>query len=374
MNAYFEFLLVFLLLFALVFVLAYLPGVFVAKKWGKQNLIFLVSFGLMYPLEVIYGNGNTKTSFAWSIGFIYLSFNIYLLLCDKIKLWGKLLNAIIDFVLCSLTLFASSCIVAFVDNLPIKDVILEKFQDGSYSFTPGYLYEIISNSAVFSLIIINFKYIHQHLLNKWEKRQKEKVSALKLQKKNIEIQFEILQAKVNPHFLYNSLNSIAGLATVDSEKTRQMALALSRFFRYSMNREQEMMITVEQETEIIKTYLEIEKIRFGDKLDYNIEILNNTKSCKIPKMLLLPIVENCMKHGMTGNPEALKVDISCSRSDTTLTISIKDNGTPFPKDIIPGYGIQSVYDKLDLLFPGEYNVELETHSEKDFRIHLNQST
>lgn len=370
MNAYFEYLSVFLLLFALIYVLSYLPGIFVKRKWIKQNLIFLLSCCLMYLFEVSYGREIVNISYRWSIGAIFLVFNIYLLISDRIKRGGKILNVLLDFVLCSFTLFASSCIVAYADDLPVKKVILQRFEDGSYSFIPGYLHEMIRSSIVFSLIIINFKYIHLYILNKWEERQKKKVGQLKLQKKNIEMQFEALQAKVNPHFLYNSLNSIAGLASVDSDKTRQMALALSRFFRYSMNREQEMLIAAEQEAEMIETYLEIEKIRFGDRLNYNIEMPDNIKSYKIPRMLILPVVENCIKHGMNGNVVSVNIDISFFMTDAAFTISIKDNGAPFPEDIIPGYGIQSVYDKLDLLFPGKYNIELETYPEKDFRIHL----
>ena len=149
-----------------------------------------------------------------------------------------------------------------------------------------------------------------------------------------------------------------------------MALALSRFFRYSMNREQEMMITVEHEVEMTETYLEIEKIRFGDNLNYYISVPDNVKKYKIPRMILQPIVENCIIHGMKGHAESLKVEIIFSLSGATLSISIKDNGTPFPDDFIPGYGIQSVYDKLDLLFPGKYNVELSTIPEKDFKIEI----
>ena len=85
------------------------------------------------------------------------------------------------------------------------------------------------------------------------------------------LNWKLFMLKINPHFLYNSLNTIAGLALVDGEKTRQMALALSRFFRYSINKEQTNLICVSEEIEMINTYLDIEKIRFGNQLDYKIE-------------------------------------------------------------------------------------------------------
>jgi two-component system, LytTR family, sensor kinase len=276
-------------------------------------------------------------------------------------------------MLCVLTLFASTCIVAVLDGFPIKEVVHQRFEDGSYIFRPGHLQYMISSSIGFSLLIIPFKYIYLYMLDQLEKRQRNRINNLESQKKNVELRFDALQAKVNPHFLYNSLNSIAGLATVDGDKTRQMALALSRFFRYSMNREQEMLITVEQEAEMIETYLEIEKIRFGDKLTYRVEITDDAKPLSIPRMLLQPIVENSIKHGMKGNITLLNVEIVFAMSDSALIISVKDDGTPYDDNFIAGYGIQSVYEKLDLLFPGKHHIEISTDSEKVFRISLAQT-
>ncbi len=368
MNVYFEFLSVFLLIFALGCTLAYLPGVLKMRPLFKRNLIFLISTVLVCVL----GN-SIHTSYIWSLCFICLMFNIYSLLTDKRKNPRKILHAVVDYIVCSLIIFLSTCIVAMIDNIPIKHIILERFEDGSYTFTPGYLYEMITTSIIWALIVVNYKYIYFYLLHEWEERQNRKFTQLQSQKRNIETQFEALQAKVNPHFLYNSLNSIAGLATVDGEKTRQMALALSRFFRYSMNREQEVMTTLKEEAEMIRTYLEIEEIRFGKLLSYRIELPSEFESYKIPRMLLQPIVENCIKHGMKGNITELAIHISFSISDTSLILSVKDNGMTFPKDFIPGYGIQSVYEKLNLLYPHNYKVEINTEPEKDFRICLYQT-
>lgn len=368
MNAYFEFLFVFLLLFVSTCTLAYLPGVLKIRGFWKRNLLFLISAALICLLA-----DSIKTSYALSSCFIYVLFNVYAFWIEKRRSTRKVLYAIVDFLVCFLTLFLSSYIVAVIEEIPIMKIIHERFEDGSYSFSPGHLDDMISISGLFALLILNYGYSYSYLLNKWEERQNRKFTQLQSQKRNIETQFEALQAKVNPHFLYNSLNSIAGLATVDGEKTRQMALALSRFFRYSMNREQEVMHTLNEEAEMIKTYLEIEQIRFGDRLSYTLELPQEIESHKIPRMLLQPIVENCIKHGMKGNITELIIHISFAASDATLTLSVKDNGMPFSKDFIPGYGIQSVYEKLNLLYPHHYNVELITEPEKDFRVYLYQT-
>lgn len=367
MNAYFEFILVFLLIFALGYTLIYLPGIIKIKDIFKRNLVFCSSALLTCFLL----DAQPKVSYLWALCFIYFMFNVYSLFTQQRQRSFKIRYALIDFILCSLTLLASAAIIAFTDGLPITKVIHERFEDGSYTFTPGYSDEMITNSIVYTLIIINYKYIYYYLLARWERKQNRKLEHLQIQNKNIETQFDALQAKVNPHFLYNSLNSIAGLATVDGEKTRQMAIALSRFFRYSMNKEQEILITLKDEAGMIQTYLEIEKIRFGNSLNYIIELPQEIESRKIPRMILQPIVENSIKHGMKGEITTLTIHVSFSIINDILTLSVKDNGMPFPTDFLPGYGIQSVYKKLDLLYPNQYEVELNTGSEKDFKIMIN---
>lgn len=367
MVTYFEILFLFLLIFALLCGLAYMP-VITINKWAKANTVFPITVLLVFIFK---RSEFSNLSYIFAFGFILVAFNLYLLLVSFINPRRKRLRIILDFIYCGLTLFASSCIIAYMDDIPIKPIIFETFSDGGYTFSPGYFYEMISNSLIFSAIIICFRYIYIYLIRKWKDVQKLRIYKIESEKKSIETQFEALQAKVNPHFLYNALNSIAGLATVDGVETREMSLALSNFFRYSMNREQQVMTTVENEIEMIKTYLKIEQIRFSDRLSYTINVSDDAAFYQMPRMLILPIVENSIKHGMRNDRTPLLIDISFTLNDTSLIISIKDNGVPFPKDIvISGFGIKSVYDKLDLLFPSKYSVELITIPQKEFRISL----
>ena len=202
MNLYTEFLVAFMLVFAVGYTLAYLPGMLKMKAIYKRNLLFLVSVGLVLQL----GNG-LKLSYLWAVGFIFLIFNLYLFYTNKRRNLLKVYYAVIDFIVCALTLFLSACIVAEMDDIPIKQVVHQRFPDGSYTFSPGYLDEMIVLSIILSLLIVNYKYLYIYLLKKWEERQNRKYRNLQYQKRNIETQFEALQAKVNPHFLYNSLNT-----------------------------------------------------------------------------------------------------------------------------------------------------------------------
>lgn len=361
-----NFLTEFIFFLGVVYALFYLSTLLRKRVWIRQNLIFIISLILVLN----FGREEFGPSLKIPLGIIWLVLNAYLLIPAKIKK-RKLLFVLIDFVIFAFTFFLSAYIIAIMDDIPLKDVIHERFENGDYSFSPGYLDDIAFFAIRISFWIVFSKYSFLFLMEKWEKRQSHKIKNLETEKKNIESQFESLQAKVNPHFLYNSLNSIAGLATVDGEKTRQMALALSRFFRYNMNREQEIMVTLEEEAEMISTYLEIEKIRFGDKLDYQINLPGGVGQFTLPRMLLQPIVENAVKHGLKDDCESLSIEITFTPSEKGLTISIEDDGAPFPDDFMPGYGIRSVYEKLDLLYPDNYKVELLTSPEKVFTIHIN---
>lgn len=239
-----------------------------------------------------------------------------------------------------------------------------------YMFSPGRLYDLSTRTIpVLGLILFIAKNMGNYIqISRKSHKQKKELEDTQLHKALAEAQLNALSAKVKPHFLYNALNSIAGLAIEDGEKTRKMALALSRFFRYSCNREQQSTSSLEKEIEVISTYLEIEKIRFGERLSYSFSIDPETKKLHIPYFLLQPIVENCIKHGTSENKISLTIEIISQYINHHLVLYIRDNGIPFPANLIPKYGLSSIYDKLDVIYPNRYEVEIHNHPYKEVMI------
>lgn len=180
-----------------------------------------------------------------------------------------------------------------------------------------------------------------------------------------------LQSKVNPHFLYNSLNSIASLAKQDPAKTEKMTLALSKFYRYSTNRKDRIWSTIKEEIELIKNYLAIEKIRFGDQLIYEINCSDHLKKLAIPHFLLQPLVENAIKYGYSEAEECIHVKIDIGQTDSDLIMKIIDTGDPFTEDINLGYGLESVQQKLKLCFPDRHQIDFVSKPQKAIVITLN---
>lgn len=222
-----------------------------------------------------------------------------------------------------------------------------------------------------SLFLLAISQFLRYSFEIWDKNKAQKALNLTRLKRELNLaQLETLQTRINPHFLYNSLNSIAGLALTDGENTRKMALSLSRFFSYCTDKNATYLIPVGEEAEIIKTYLDIEKIRFGERLDYNITLEKESEKFLIPRLLLQPLVENSVKHGMQGQQDKLCIHIYAQKTAGGIQIGVEDNGSPFPDDLIPGFGLKNTYDKLDILFPGNYEIELRNAPKKEIRIRL----
>ncbi|MEA5425195.1 sensor histidine kinase [Arcicella lustrica] len=197
------------------------------------------------------------------------------------------------------------------------------------------------------------------------KMTEQEYQLLQLNDLKIRAELEALEAKINPHFLYNSLNSIASLVHDDPDKAEHMVLNLSKFYRYSTGRSQEHYDTLENELEIVKTYLEIEKIRFDERLIYTVEFEDEAfRKYKIPRFLLQPIIENAIKHGISKIAGQGVLKIKVSKEKENLNIKIFDNGVPFPDNIFSGYGLKSIQDKLRLLSGETASMELTNSPEK----------
>jgi two-component system LytT family sensor kinase len=169
-------------------------------------------------------------------------------------------------------------------------------------------------------------------------------------------ELEALQAKINPHFLYNALGAIADLSLTDGVRAREMTLSLADLFRYSLNYAGDNYATVEEELQLSSLYLRIEQIRFENKLQYEVNFDTAANNFRVPRFLLQPLLENAVKHGLKVTDRITSIRIDIATIPDGISIAVGDNGSPFPDELVPRYGLQSVFDKLDLLFPGNYEV------------------
>ncbi|NQU88497.1 MAG: histidine kinase [Mariniphaga sp.] len=219
----------------------------------------------------------------------------------------------------------------------------------------GYINESLSPSIISAISLslfaafIRLFFIYLNHRTQSFINQKD-VELAKMKELKNQTELNALHSRINPHFLYNSLNSIASLVHTDAGKTETMATSLFELFRYSINKEDKTYVRVEEELEMVRKYLEVEKIRFGEKLNYEIKTDENATDNQIPKFLIQPLVENAIKHGSTKITDQGKLKIEVKQDGKDLIITIYDNGPDFPKELISGYGLQNLHDKLQILY------------------------
>ncbi|QNK64127.1 histidine kinase [Pedobacter sp. PAMC26386] len=199
------------------------------------------------------------------------------------------------------------------------------------------------------------------------KLREKNINMLQLSQMKTQAELATLQSKINPHFLYNSLNAIASLIHEDPDKAERMTIQLSKLFRYSINQNQESLVTVQEEMEIVSTYLDIERVRFGDRIDFVIAVDQELSNDKIPRFLIQPLVENALKHGLKDVADHALLRIEIRKTDKII-ISVIDNGIPFPDELETGYGLQSTYEKLQLLYNHDYELQIINQPVKQIKI------
>ena len=174
-----------------------------------------------------------------------------------------------------------------------------------------------------------------------------------------EAQLQMLRYQINPHFLFNSLNSIQALMYKNTALADEMLTEFSEFLRYTLEIKNELYVNLEDEIDIISKYLYIEKIRFQERLKYNVEISDNTRKIKILSFILQPFVENAIKHGFKSKQEILNIHIKSIILEGSLIITIRNSGKWICSDEQTGIGIENVRSRLENAYPGKHFLSIE---------------
>lgn len=166
-----------------------------------------------------------------------------------------------------------------------------------------------------------------------------------------ESELSSLKSQINPHFLFNSLNSISSLTMISPDKAQEMVINLSEFLRYSLSNKEETLTTFEVELKNLERYLKIEKIRFGNRLQVEQQVNDNSRNLLIPGLLMQPIVENAIKYGVYESTEASNILIESSEIDNMLEVRVSNEYDP---DYLvkkgAGIGIRNVSSRLKIIY------------------------
>ncbi len=170
-------------------------------------------------------------------------------------------------------------------------------------------------------------------------------------------QLQMLRYQLNPHFLFNSLNSIQALIYEDPECADRMLIKLSEFLRYTLRNQERLLIPLAEEVKIVEEYLSLERVRFPDRLRYSINVSDEAAEREVVAFILQPFIENAIRHGMKSSPEFLEITVNASITNRKLTIEIKNNGEWIDSED-EGIGIRNVFERLQNAFPGQYSLNI----------------
>jgi len=221
----------------------------------------------------------------------------------------------------------------------------------SSEFITGVLTHVIVFGIVFAIPIIYFFVSRDKMAESEKQIASEKIKRLSMEKETAMTTLRLLQAQIEPHFLFNTLSNVISLFDIDVDKAKQMLIDLNEYLRISLQRTRQEMITLDQELELVRRYLDIFKIRMGDRLSYRIQNKTGDTTILFPPLIIQPLVENSIKYGIEPDVSGGSINIDCQIQNNVLEIVISDTGKGLDDDTNKaGIGINNVSQRLETIY------------------------
>ncbi len=224
---------------------------------------------------------------------------------------------------------------------------------------------IFGGYALYTIYVVFFYAVNYYNGFKEKLRSEGKLKALVK-----EAELHALKSQINPHFLFNSLNSISSLTMTDPGKAQEMVINLSQLMRYSLKHDQNEKVTFKQELENNKLYLHIEKVRFGKKLNPSFDVDEKSQNAEIPNMILQPLYENAIKYGVYEATEPVDVKTIGTMTENGLEVIISNTYDP---NVLSkkgeGIGLRNIRERLQIIYgnPGLLKI---SDNKKEFKVTL----
>lgn len=217
------------------------------------------------------------------------------------------------------------------------DVIVgEKFIVFSKWFDSFFIYWVLL------AVIYSFEY--------YKSFNENRIKATQLEAKLAQAELDALKMQLQPHFLFNTLNAISVLVHKDPESADEMITRLSDLLRHTLDKFGQKKVTFKEEIEFIKSYLDIQKIRYKDRLSVEMNIVSETIDLEVPALILQPVIENSIKHGVEPASKQILISISSFINEKYLIIEVEDNGQGLNESINEGTGIRNIKARLEQMY------------------------
>jgi hypothetical protein len=216
------------------------------------------------------------------------------------------------------------------------------------------------NAKVFPFLVVVFFSLMLRISNRWQQTEKEKINS----------ELSYLKAQINPHFLFNTLNSIYSLAIQKSDETPLAVVKLSGMMRYVLSESANDFVALDKEINYIQNYIDLQKIRFGESLPVSFSVSGSLANKRIAPLILIPFIENAFKHGVNAEEESeIKIEISVKDHILYLSVFNKKVIVFISEENRSGIGVENTKNRLQLLYPRQHHLEIRDEPE-DYLVNL----
>ncbi len=333
-----------------------------ARSWlrGAPEATFRATKLNLWPLEMLW----------WLFIPIILLVQKRLTRLDRQWLWAVGLHGLLALAITGLFIVAQAARLIVVNHLPVSFLPVV-VRDLRWMYGWNYLPALVYVALILALYAFSF-------YREWRAGQRLtgqlQVANAQLETRLVRARLDALKMQLHPHFLFNTLNSITSL--IRNNRTREaedIVAGLGQLLRRSLDHRQEAMDTLERELDFLRRYFEIERIRFQDRLKVEFDIDPKCLRAQVPSMLLQPLAENAMKHGISRDPSARLLRISAARDGTRLVLTVYNDGPPLPRDdaeLNRGIGLQNSFARLSMLYGDEARLWLRDHPPQGVRAEI----
>ena len=319
------------------------PAYYLSGKHIITDFFYTIIISTAIALALAMTNPSTH----FFVSFI-MSQSFGLTICTIILLMFRVFKPRRWLTLILITFTAVGC--GSIIGLNIGFFILKEMFSINLNLPMKHLLQIILATIIFSSAALYFFISKSRLRYRNEMIEQERIKRMALEKESLSANLKMLQAQIEPHFLFNTLSNILSLIDTQPAKGKSMLLDLTKYLRTSLSRTLPKKTTLDQEIEMIKAYLNIQKTRMDERLNFKIDVPNNMRQQSFPPMLLQPLVENAIKHGLEPKVEGGEIMISAAEKNSLMRIEVRDTGMGFSDFNKSGVGIANVRERLALLF------------------------
>ena len=322
-------------------------------------IVIWVTIFLIQTLIVnfFYGIDSVKSitdSAVFNLLFALIGFNLWYVIRFNLKETPNVFDLLFNHLIVAVLVIAGWIVVSYFS-------LIYLFPDNS-SYK-GFLNDSLPWRVITGIFYYLLFVMYYYVMLYYEDLQEKLKTEAELKILINEAELTALKSQINPHFLFNSLNSISSLTITNPDKAQEMVIKLSDFLRYTLSHDKNEKASLKEEFSNLNRYLDIEKIRFGHRLNFSTNIAEKCNNVMIPNMILQPLIENAIKHGVYNSTEEVLVNLTCKKDESNIIIEITNEYDPDSvKKKGSGIGLKNIRKRLQIIY--KRRDLLQVHAEK----------